>query len=478
MTAIKNPKSKSSALVLGIFAAAISAEASGDYGPAVWRPCCNGKWYTTGNGKKFYVEHDMEGYYLSAIAYLNQCGVSASVHYAVNGKQDTGSDAPPGEVSQMVADIYYAWHASCWNQSSMGTEHEGFANNPAWYTEAMYQASALLTRAKADKYGFAKDRNHIVGHGEKANSAWASWAGPNLGINAYCNTHTDPGPYWDWNHFMALITPASRIATTCDFNGDHKTDLVFYRPSTGEWADLDGFWVSQWGQAGDIPIPGDYNNWVLHDGASQDIVVFRPSTREWISRDGWTAQWGQPGDIPVPADYDNDKVTDICTYSPSTGNWWKRGGWGFGIDHIQWGGGTYVPVPGDYNGDGWAEIWVFDPGPRNWIPLNGTAIQWGQVGDIPVPGCYVTPGKTEICTYNRTTGMWYLRNGWSVQWGQPGDIPVPGDYDGDGRDEIAVWRPSTGDWFVYGKAAVRYGTSTDRVMQLPYAIRRLYWPNN
>jgi N-acetyl-anhydromuramyl-L-alanine amidase AmpD len=27
----------------------------------------------------------------------------------------------------------------------LGIEHEGFANNPAWYTEAQYQASAQLT---------------------------------------------------------------------------------------------------------------------------------------------------------------------------------------------------------------------------------------------------------------------------------------------------------------------------------------------
>src|SRR5207248_3291186 len=129
---------KSSALTCSAIAAAISANASGDYGPAVWRPACSGDWYTSGYGKRFYVIHDMEGYYLASIAYLNQCG-GGSVHYAVNGIQDTGSDAPAGEVSQMVSDVYYAWHATCWNKYSMGTEHEGFAGNPAWYTEAMYQ---------------------------------------------------------------------------------------------------------------------------------------------------------------------------------------------------------------------------------------------------------------------------------------------------------------------------------------------------
>ena len=30
-------------------------------------------------------------------------------------------------------------------------------------------------------------------------------------IDATCNTHTDPGPYWDWNHFMALINGAPAL---------------------------------------------------------------------------------------------------------------------------------------------------------------------------------------------------------------------------------------------------------------------------
>ncbi|MDB6027265.1 MAG: hypothetical protein JWM68_3488, partial [Verrucomicrobiales bacterium] len=142
-----------SALIVGALASVLQADASTDYGPAVWRPVCDGKWYTTGSGKQFYVIHDMEGYYLTGISYLQRCDISTSVHYAVNGLSDTGSDAAPGEVSQLVRDTYYAWHARCWNQYSMGTEHEGFASNPAWFTDEMYDASAALTKSKADKYG-------------------------------------------------------------------------------------------------------------------------------------------------------------------------------------------------------------------------------------------------------------------------------------------------------------------------------------
>src|ERR1043165_380170 len=87
------------------------AQASTDYGPAIWNPVCSGHWYTTGYGHKFHVIHDMEGYYLSTISYFKNCNTSASVHYCVNGLKDTSSDAPAGEITQMVREANYAWHA-------------------------------------------------------------------------------------------------------------------------------------------------------------------------------------------------------------------------------------------------------------------------------------------------------------------------------------------------------------------------------
>ncbi len=184
----------------------VSTFASTDYGPAIYRPMSGcSKWYTSGSGHKFAVCHDMEGYYASTISYLNRCDISVSIHYMVNGKQDATSDYAAGEIDQQVREAYYAWHARCWNTHSFGTEHEGFASNPAWYTEAMYQATSGLQRHLANDYGFAKDRNHIVGHGEGQNAAWRTYASANLGIDPTCNSHTDPGPYWDWSHLMQLI---------------------------------------------------------------------------------------------------------------------------------------------------------------------------------------------------------------------------------------------------------------------------------
>ena len=212
------------------FLCALTASGQPDYTAAHWVPPACTKYYGSGNGHKFCVIHDMEGYYLTSISYLNRCdtdtngvlNVQASVNYLVNGlrngvdedgnTESLPNDAAPGDITQSVRDANYAWHARCWNTWMYGTEHEGFVTSPLWYTEAMYQASAALQRYLCNKSSIPKDRNHIIGHNEWQNSTWTNWMAANFpGIDTTCNTHTDPGVYWDWNHFIALINSAPGI---------------------------------------------------------------------------------------------------------------------------------------------------------------------------------------------------------------------------------------------------------------------------
>ncbi|MDB6027569.1 MAG: Esterase [Verrucomicrobiales bacterium] len=200
---------KSCLLTLGAVAATTALQASTDYAPAVWRQAYSGHWYTSGNGHKFAVIHDMEGYYASTISYFQRSTTQASVHYCVNGVKDATSDYPAGELTQMVLESNYAWHVNCWNTHSLGTEHEGFASNPAWYTDAMYNTSGALQKHFCEKFGFAKDRNHVIGHDQKRISGWPAYASANLGIDPYCNTHTDPGSFWNWTKLMGIIGGSS-----------------------------------------------------------------------------------------------------------------------------------------------------------------------------------------------------------------------------------------------------------------------------
>lgn len=227
-----NPLAKASILAAVIVASAdFSAQAASDYPAALWNPPsgCT-KAYTSGYGHKFVVIHDMEGYYLTGMSGLRDCSTTVSIHYMVNGKQDTSTDVQPGEITQIVADANYAWHVRCWNKYCWGTEHEGFASNPAWYTTQMYTASAGLQNHLGSRTTTGIiDRNHIVGHREHLNAAWSSYASANFGIDPTCNSHTDPGTYWDWTKFMNMITndSAKLISQSIATNAIMKPGQLF-----------------------------------------------------------------------------------------------------------------------------------------------------------------------------------------------------------------------------------------------------------
>lgn len=169
---------------------------SDDYPPAVWDPSPN---YTSLSiNQIFAVVHDTEGSFAGAVSWLKNPAAQASSHYVIRSSD--------GYIVQLVREQDKAWHVRCWNGYMLGVEHEGYVSNPAYFTEAMYQSSAALFRHFVNKFGIPVDRNHIIGHNEWQNSQWVSWMQTNYpAIDPTCNTHTDPGQYWDWNYYMGLI---------------------------------------------------------------------------------------------------------------------------------------------------------------------------------------------------------------------------------------------------------------------------------
>jgi N-acetylmuramoyl-L-alanine amidase-like protein len=135
------------------------------------------------------VIHDTEGYWDTAMQ-LVQDPTYLAWHYTVRSSD--------GHVAQHVLTRNVGWHAGNWyvNAKSVGIEHEGFLVDPGtWYTEAMYRSSARLVRYLAAKYRIPLDRQHILGHDNVPGPTGSYVSG----------MHTDPGPFWDWGHYMGLL---------------------------------------------------------------------------------------------------------------------------------------------------------------------------------------------------------------------------------------------------------------------------------
>jgi hypothetical protein len=112
----------------------------------------------------------------------------------------------------MVRNKDVAWTAGNWyvNMHSINIEHEGIAiEGAAWYGEQLYQSSARLVRYLADTYGVPLDRAHILGHDDLPGPLPANHAA----------MHWDPGPFWDWAHYMELIgAPVTSTTDTANTN--------------------------------------------------------------------------------------------------------------------------------------------------------------------------------------------------------------------------------------------------------------------
>ena len=258
------------------------------------------------------------------------------------------------------------------------------------------------------------------------------------------------------------IRRVTRAKASADFDGDLRTDVSVYRPSTGLWyinnSSDNSVRIQPFGLAGDIPATEDY------DGDNiGDIGVFRPSTGVWYhyrSSDNVVGivGFGLNEDIPAAADYDGDAKADIAIFRPSTGTWWiRRTTDPNNFVARPWGLNGDIPSVGDYDGDGKVDIALWRPSNGTWYWINsnggGTAQRtFGLSGDVPTQGDYDNDGLTDVAVFRPSNGIWYVTRsiGGTIQytnWGLNGDVPVVGDYDGDGLDDIAVFRPSNGVWY-------------------------------
>lgn len=288
---------------------------------------------------------------------------------------------------------------------------------------------------------------------------------------------------------LAVGRPSSNIVTlfvngkfrmAFDFDGDRRSDISVFRPSSGYWyisnSSNNVFRAEAFGTTGDQIVPGDYDG----DGKT-DIAVWRSSNGYWYTLDSSNnsfraTQFGQAGDIPTAGDYDGDGKTDLVVYRPSNNYFYLLYSSDNSFHFQYWGQSGDVPVIGDYDGDDKEDFAIFRPSIGTFYILlssNGavTGRQFGQSGDEPVGGDFDGDDKTDIAVFRPSTGVWYLLQSsddsfMGIPWGTSGDIPAAGDYDGDGKCDLAVFRPSIGTFYIFQSTnsslrAEQFGTSGD-----------------
>ncbi len=152
---------------------------------------------------KYIVIHSTEGSYQSAIDHFQDPTSYVSCQYVIRSED--------GAITQMVRNEDVAWCAGNWyvNTHSINIEHEGYAKDgETWYTEEMYQSSAELVRWLAEEFDIPLDRDHILGHDNI----------PTVNPSRMAAQHSDPGPHWNWDHYMALLNGVS------DAEQDYRDD--------------------------------------------------------------------------------------------------------------------------------------------------------------------------------------------------------------------------------------------------------------
>ncbi|MFI6259850.1 N-acetylmuramoyl-L-alanine amidase [Micromonospora zamorensis] len=446
----------------------VAAAAVPEYGPARWVSAYGGN-YQAGRSSRIttIVVHVTQGSYAGTVSWFQNPSAGVSAHYVVKSSN--------GEITQMVREGDTAYHARSANPYAVGIEHEGFVDNPTWFTDAMYRSSAALTRYLCEKYGLPKTRAAIRGHNEMPG-----------------NDHTDPGPNWNWNYYISLVNAGGSggrylAGSPTDFTGDGRDDVVsftqgslndvYVATSTGSaFTGTSVKWNDFFGLNGETLLSGDFNGDGRDDivafthGSLADVYVALSTGTSFGGGLKWH-DWFAPGaEVGAVGDVDGDGRDDIIAFTHDTNAdvyVALSTGTGFGPG-LKW--HDYFSIPGEFpalgdvNGDGRDDIITFTQGPltasdvivalstgsgfgapQKWHDLFAVGTEQPRVGDIN------GDGRDDIVTFTCnadadvyaavSTGTSFV--GTTVKWNDlfclPGEFPYLGDYNGDGKDDIVAF---------------------------------------
>jgi len=240
------------------------------YTPAIWNPApaCNFS-SRAGTAVSAITIHTIQGSYAGAISWSQNCSSSVSYHYVIRSSD--------GQITQMVDEANKAWHVGSENPYTIGYEHEGYVDNPVWYTEAMYTNSADLSRDIVNSgYGIPALRTYYG-----ASSASTQTLGGCTKIKGHQHypnqTHTDPGINWNWEKYYRLINNNPTINTITT-----STDNFFdVGGASGDYTDDERtLWLFQPTNASSVTlnfsafnIESGYDKLFIYDGATMNSTL-------------------------------------------------------------------------------------------------------------------------------------------------------------------------------------------------------------
>jgi len=294
-----------------------------DYGPGLWvaTPTCN---YSSRNGTAIsaVTVHTIQGSYAGAISWAQNCNANVSYHYVVRSTD--------GQVTQMVYEADKGWHVGSANPYAIGIEHEGYVDNPAWYTVPLYTSSADIVKDITQSgYGINPLRTY-----QGPATTGLNTLGSCVKIKGHqhfpSQSHTDPGINWDWEYYYNLINDNPSITTLTTASGtsydsggaagnysDDERELILIQPTNVlsitlnfNAFDLELDWDYLYvydGDNVDAPLLGTYTGTAVPASVTSSggsiLLDFRSDCATTAA--GWDISWTSvpgptPGDVVAP----------------------------------------------------------------------------------------------------------------------------------------------------------------------------------
>ena len=309
-----------------------------DYPAAIWNPAPECNFSERTKEVSAVVIHYTEGSYAGSISWFKNCDAQVSAHYVIRSAD--------GQITQMVREKDKAWHARTANGYTIGIEHEAYGNIWSYFTEEMYQSSAALVRNICSRHepidGYRTFYRDTLDSGTCLNNGVHDLGGETActkirGHQHYPDqSHTDPGPYWDWNYYYKLINEGIPVTIMegesgrldhQDYGDDERKIWVIRGPEeTTIQLDFSSFSLENnydflWVYDGDNVYAPKIGRWntqtpgTVESSGNEMCIEFRSDCA--TSEKGWEASWKAVW--PTPPEPEAPEIEDGVFPNPTCG---------------------------------------------------------------------------------------------------------------------------------------------------------------